>query len=157
MTLEVRPRFAKRSGSEVDISEWSSVIYFSCLTTLTKYDISGGVFFYLPPSIYPSSRLSGELRVPGQRGATHTRPACTGYKWYNTTRNPRTAKILLLLSLSLSSPLLSSPLLSSPLLIFLFSLSPATRGLFFATSENVYICLLRQLTLHRTLRTKSVL
>lgn len=33
----------ERSGSEVDISEWSSVIYFSCLITLTTYDISKDV------------------------------------------------------------------------------------------------------------------
>lgn len=80
---------AKRSGSEVDISEWSSVIYFSCLTTLTKYDISGAFFLRLPSSIYPSTRFLGG---PGQRGAAHTRPARTGY---NTTRNPPRREVLL--------------------------------------------------------------
>lgn len=97
MTLEARPRSAKRSGSEVDISEWSSVIYFSCLTTLTKYDISGA----LPPS--PSNYLS----VSSGAGATWRNAHTTRlHGVYNTTRNPRAARSffrLFRLFLSLSS------------------------------------------------------
>jgi len=124
MTLKARPPRG-RSGSEVDISEWSSVIYFSCLTTLTTYDISE-VSLYLRPSICPSvsrephvARRTHDLRVPS-RVYVHG---------YNTTRNLHRERSSLFLSLSLFSSLFLS----------------LARGLFFATGENVYICLLRQL------------
>lgn len=56
-TKQARARARERSGSEVDISEWSGVVCFSYLTTLTTRDISKVSlypFLLLCPSICPS-------------------------------------------------------------------------------------------------------
>lgn len=128
MTLEASPREEERLGSR----HLRVVQRHLLFLPYDPYEIRYLRSLPLSPSNYLSVHPSLGCRGNVAR-RTHN-PRCTGY---NTTRNPRAAR-------SFSR-------------LFLLSVSLATRGLFFATGENVYICLLRQLTLRRTLRTKSVL